>query len=310
MGFENQRNEVIRVRKLPSQFVTMHKGFLENSSLSFKAKGVLAYLLSKPDNWKVIMADLNNSSTDGKAAIYSALRELKAAGYYEKVPVRTEDGKLIDHWESIVYEVPKDEYLLTDFQQIDNQQIENQFLENRERNNNYINNNNINNNHVMSVGNRRDVTEPIVDKPVDNYVDNSIGGSADNMTTIDPSPAKLTVSIRKQIDYQEIQAERPSKAERKLLDEFIDVMVDCMTTISPAQIRVSGEVKRRDHVVQQLWKVDKGTMMEAIDRYCQTGNRVKKKRNYMLSTLYSATMESGAGLANSFRVGEGRSMWG
>ena len=48
MSEDRRLDEVIRVRKSPNSFVTMDKSFLEDSRLSYKAKGILAYLLSKP----------------------------------------------------------------------------------------------------------------------------------------------------------------------------------------------------------------------------------------------------------------------
>ena len=88
MSEDRRLDEVIRVRKSPNSFVTMDKSFLEDSRLSYKAKGILAYLLSKPDNWKVIVGNLVNYSADGKASVYAGLKELKECGYYEKVPIR------------------------------------------------------------------------------------------------------------------------------------------------------------------------------------------------------------------------------
>lgn len=74
--------------------------FLNDESLSWKAKGVLAYLLTKPDNWEIKITDLKNRGTDGKEAIYSAIKELKARGYI--VGKRYSDGS----YEYIIYEVP------------------------------------------------------------------------------------------------------------------------------------------------------------------------------------------------------------
>ena len=149
MSEDKRLNEVIRVQKRPSSFVMMDKSFLEDTRLSYKAKGILAYLLSKPDNWKVIVGNLVNYSTDGKSSVYAGLKELKEYGYYEKIPIRNEQGTRITRWESTVYELPLS--LLTDFQEIENLNIENQFIENRERNNNYNTNIlNVSNNHVQS----------------------------------------------------------------------------------------------------------------------------------------------------------------
>lgn len=137
---------IIRVVKnKDNPYVMMNKLFLSDSRMSFKAKGVLAYLLSKPDNWKVIVKDLINQSTEGEKAVYSALRELKKCGYLKKYPVWT-DGR-IEKWESIVYETPEsiDNSLFAQNLQVDNLQVEklqvdNLQVENRVHNNNDLNN--------------------------------------------------------------------------------------------------------------------------------------------------------------------------
>ena len=101
----NNSNSIIRVQKDKNNpYVMLNKGFLNDERLSFKAKGILAYLLSKPDNWKVRVGDLVKHSPDGRTAVYSGLSELKEYGYLERFAVRV-DGK-IHHWESIIYEVP------------------------------------------------------------------------------------------------------------------------------------------------------------------------------------------------------------
>lgn len=53
----------------------------------------------------MIVGNLVNSSKDGKASVYAGLKELKECGYYEKVPVRNEQGTRIIRWESTVYSI-------------------------------------------------------------------------------------------------------------------------------------------------------------------------------------------------------------
>jgi len=50
--------------------------FLNNKNLSWKAKGLLLYLFSLPDNLKIKVEDLKKISSDGKASTESALKEL------------------------------------------------------------------------------------------------------------------------------------------------------------------------------------------------------------------------------------------
>ena len=72
---------IIRVVKNENPFAQIDKAPLEDPKLSFKAKGILAYLLSKPDDWKLQVADLENHSNDGERSIYSGIKELRQNGY-------------------------------------------------------------------------------------------------------------------------------------------------------------------------------------------------------------------------------------
>ena len=161
MTEEKRLNEIIWVKKCPNNFVTMDKTFLEDTRLSYKTKGILAYLLSKPDNWKVIVGNLVNSSKDGKKAVYAGLKELSQFGYYKKVPIRDEKGRKIIRWESTIYEIPElpemlkmvensEDSLFPPFVHIENEDIQNVFIQNGKRNNNYINNIDSNKNNSQS----------------------------------------------------------------------------------------------------------------------------------------------------------------
>ena len=76
----NHRSRIIRAQNELNSFV-IDKDFLEDERLSFTAKGILTYLLSKPDDCQVTVADLANHSGDGENTIYSGLNELKDYGY-------------------------------------------------------------------------------------------------------------------------------------------------------------------------------------------------------------------------------------
>ncbi|MFE3182731.1 hypothetical protein ACFXKR_17945 [Streptomyces violascens] len=67
---------------------------LEDARLSFRARGVLAFLISKPDAWKVRAESIASAGKEGKEAIKTALRELKDFGYYRVVTERMADGTL------------------------------------------------------------------------------------------------------------------------------------------------------------------------------------------------------------------------
>lgn len=97
---------IIKVKK-KSDYTAIRNATLRDKRLSFAARGLLAYLLSRPDDWKVSTQDLINQSSARRAAVHSILRELKAAGYMRRERTQGDGGKIV--WETVVYEKPCDE---------------------------------------------------------------------------------------------------------------------------------------------------------------------------------------------------------
>ena len=85
-------------------YFTVPRQTAQNRKLSFEARGLLFYLLSKPDDWKVHVRDLEQGCKSGR--VYRILDELAEHRYIKK-PTRTQDkeGKII--WTSyLVYSIP------------------------------------------------------------------------------------------------------------------------------------------------------------------------------------------------------------
>jgi hypothetical protein len=81
-------------RKREDPFARIPHEILSDTRLSWKAKGLLCYLLSKPSNWKVRRADLIKQSTDGDCSVRAALKELREAGYVSLECDKGSDGKV------------------------------------------------------------------------------------------------------------------------------------------------------------------------------------------------------------------------
>lgn len=96
----------IRTVKRENPFVQMDKYFLEDENLQWESKGLLAYILSRPDDWKINQTDLANRSSGGKGKVETALLDLLANGYVHWYPVRNEIGR-IEEWVYDVYERPE-----------------------------------------------------------------------------------------------------------------------------------------------------------------------------------------------------------
>lgn len=105
MSFNNGKHIIRTKKNRDNPYALIDKTFTEDTRLSWKAKGLLAYLLTRPDDWTIMVKDLIKRSKDGRDSVYAGLRELEKYGYLERRVRRDEKGRIIE-WESIVYERP------------------------------------------------------------------------------------------------------------------------------------------------------------------------------------------------------------
>ena len=95
-----------RVKKESGNFVTIHKGFITDDRLSAKAKGILLYLLSRPDDWQIYTLEVVKHMNDGQKSINSGINELIKVGYVERSRKRKANGDF-NGYDYVVYEKPK-----------------------------------------------------------------------------------------------------------------------------------------------------------------------------------------------------------
>ena len=98
---------IYRIHK-EDNFVIIDKAFLLNEEISLKAKGLLALLLSYPDNWQFYKAEIVQHTTDKKNSLNSGLKELIENGYIVRKQRKDENGKF-EGYEYHVYEKPSTE---------------------------------------------------------------------------------------------------------------------------------------------------------------------------------------------------------
>lgn len=96
---------IIRTNKTTGNYFLASKYYVEDETLSFKAKGLMSYLFSKPDDWQIYQKQLVNSSTDGKASVRSIVNELLEKGYMQRKKKRKDNGDF-DGYEYVLFEKP------------------------------------------------------------------------------------------------------------------------------------------------------------------------------------------------------------
>lgn len=75
---------IVRVNKQTGRFLVASAEVFEDQGLSFGARGLMAYLLTKPNNWEVRRDHLVSSSPAGRVKIQRMINELKDAGYMRR----------------------------------------------------------------------------------------------------------------------------------------------------------------------------------------------------------------------------------
>jgi hypothetical protein len=73
---------ILKVKRREHGFAIMTRSALEDHNLSFKARGIYAYLMTKPESWTINMKDLQRGK-DGREAVQTGLKELQAVGLAE-----------------------------------------------------------------------------------------------------------------------------------------------------------------------------------------------------------------------------------
>lgn len=102
------RTTVFRVPKTGTKFVRISNSAMQDKRLSFRARGVLAYVLSMPDDWRHSSRRMAEIGNEGRDAVQAALNELRALGYCEFLRENSPQGKFSTT--IIFHEKPKPDF--------------------------------------------------------------------------------------------------------------------------------------------------------------------------------------------------------
>lgn len=74
----------------------MKKEIFEDKRISWAAKGIMSYLLSKPENWVLHIYDLQYKNSRGIKSLKTAVKELASHGYIELKSFKDEHSRFYD----------------------------------------------------------------------------------------------------------------------------------------------------------------------------------------------------------------------
>lgn len=118
---------MVRVKKLyKKNYTVIDNTVLQDTSISFKAKGIFAYLWMQSDTWNFYEKEVVKHSTDGISSLRAGIKELENHGYLLRQRKRVK-GKLKDSmW--FLSESPNLDFLKQEKLNLEKPKLENQTL--------------------------------------------------------------------------------------------------------------------------------------------------------------------------------------
>lgn len=107
------------------RFTVIADDTIRDPRLSFRATGILAYLLSLPDHSEITGLRIAALKREGRDAVYAALKELESAGYLKRERRQDPQTRRWYHVQTLA-EVPGNQHPFPGFQESANQESANQ----------------------------------------------------------------------------------------------------------------------------------------------------------------------------------------
>ena len=246
---------VFRVERT-HDYTVMSNHHLKNRALSLKAKGLLSLMLSLPDDWDYTLQGLAHISLEKVVAIRKAIIELENEGYITRTRERDEQGRLRGT-EYIIREQP-----ISEKPTLEKPTLENPIL-----------------------------GKPTLDKPT------QAKPTLENPTQLN----KNIYNKNKSSMYEEIPQSNQSKEETELTEilqncelksfesKTAQMLESAVRVLYYKQsIKLSGAVLPQTEIRNLLRKVNRDTLIDAVEVLRHNENEVQNPQGYLYSVILNA----------------------
>ena len=91
-----------KITKFKSSFAQVPNALLQDGKLSFKARGLWAYMQSLPDDWDFSIERIAEGGQDGETSVRSGIKELEASGYLARTQTPLSSGGTVTEYQLTV----------------------------------------------------------------------------------------------------------------------------------------------------------------------------------------------------------------
>ena len=260
-------------------FAIMSNHLLKNNNLPLKAKGLLSYMLSLPEDWNYTISGLTVVCMEGRAAIREAVKELERQGYVVRTRVRDEQGRLRNA-EYTIYEVP---HSVQDKPASENPE------QGKAAQEKSIQEDSVQENPRQLNTKQANTYPSKTYKPITH---------AENPNPSNPNPSihvqretmeELRETIRENIGYDCLVNE----FNRQRLDDIVELIVETLSTSSET-ITISGEAYPAALVRQRFMQINSLHIEYIFSCLEKSGSDIRNIKRYLLPPLFNApaTMEN------------------
>lgn len=144
-------------------FTIIDNNLILDNSISWKAKSILIYMLSRPKGWIYNAAEISKHSKDGINAVYSGLKELVKAKYVSRKKLA--DGSLCYY----IFENKEENNIIDCYEKIPNQENPNEDFYDEEKPDNE-NPNQENPNEDFPQHNKKEIHKERIILSIDSYI--------------------------------------------------------------------------------------------------------------------------------------------
>lgn len=286
--------------KKEKDFVQIPNGILTNSKISLKAKGVLALMLSLPNNWNFSIEGIASKCKESRESIANAIKELEKVGYIKRTMMRGDDGKIT----RMEYEIFEEPYTISETEKpngekpcgdkscavnpsaeepsTDNPLPEKPSMvfsekETPSKENRWINNiktNKTENNNILYNNTQ---SNPISSKRKLSF----------NMSEMDI----YRNAIRDNIDYDILAENNPT--HKDMLDEIVELMTETVCS-KRETITIASDTHSVADVKKRFMDINSEHIQYVIECLNKNTTKISNIKQYLLASIFNApnTMES------------------